>query len=152
MKKIIAAVAATLLLAGCGPLSLSQPEPTPTPTPTPTPETFNAQVFITFDPGSGVEPGYAQACRVDSSSGYNDLMPGSRVIITDNAGTTVAISEVGSTIVADTYNGWATSCRAMIIFPEVPVDVPSYRLVVGQRPPYDTTRAELEEGLQLSIG
>lgn len=108
----------------------------------PIPETHTVNVRISF----GADWSDVDGGRCWPYGPHDDMSVGARWVLADNAGATVAIAEV-----ADPATYVDGECTATAWFWEVP-DAPSYRLIVGNRPPYHMTADELHDSPHLRIG
>lgn len=104
---------------------------------------------ISGTPGDDLHPvlGVPGAC--EGIGGYDDLVPGAQVILTDSASHTLALGSVGWA--TDSKPG-ATSCTLPFEVDKVPAGKRFYGVQIGHRGAVQYTEAQLKDGPALTIG
>lgn len=138
-------------LTACG--GTDQPEPA-TASPTPRPLVVTGSVSLSL-PDFVWNDKPTAVCAGDG--GYDDLKQGARVVVTDNAGATVAIGSIDKTepvveLDDDADGGYrATSCVLKFTVPEVPAGRGFYGVEVTHRGRVQFSERDLLSPLALTL-
>lgn len=137
-----------LMLCGCGGAE-PQAHPSPSPSPSPALQAFAISGAITL--GSTDYDSEADGSCV-GTGGYDDLQPGGQVVVTDPAGTTVAVGQITDGQVEEDDNG-IHSCRLTFQVTDVPAGKKFYGVEVTNRGRLQYSEDEVQRThLELSIG
>lgn len=161
MKSLTAALAATLLLTGCGAVL---PSGKASPSSSPTPSTFNIVGTLTVTAGEGSEGTEGGDCVTDG--GFSDISSGTDVTVTNESGKIVALGKLdaghtSAVQVLPTFNPdtvkieqvpQATKCVFGFSVARVPEGENFYSIEMGRRSALRYTRSDLASPLSLTLG
>jgi hypothetical protein len=154
-KRLTAALAATIVLAGC---AGNQPKPAETPT------EFKITGTVTVDAGDASDGTMGGDCLTEG--GYSDIATGAQVTVKDETGKVIALGslEAGRTSDVQTLPKFnpetaiiedvpqATKCVFGFTVPSVPEGESFYSIEVAHRGELRYDRSNLATSLALSLG
>ena len=146
-RVLLAAAALVLALAGCGASAPAATAPLTKATKKPLPLLVRGTFSLSL-PGFVWNPGVCTG-----TGGYDDIDADTTVVVTDNAGTTVAIGKLGAgQPVRDPDDpSRAQTCMYTFDIPNVPSGRHFYGIEVGHRGRVQFTEAQLGERVQLEL-
>lgn len=152
---MVGALAASVLLTltgceGAKPKPVVQPKPAASSSPT----VFQINGSITLDLPDFVWDDDSSTCV--GTGGYDDIHVGAQTVVTDAAGTTIAVGSIVDDIpqVGDLIDGTAraTSCVFRFRVQDVPADKGFYGVEVSHRGRLQYPEAEASKELTLTLG
>lgn len=116
------------------------------------PQPFTVNGFMTLRLGQFIWDKDPDVCS--GWKGYDDIRGGTQVVVTDPAGTTIAIGALGAGVPRrDPDNtSRATECRLPFKVTGVPGGHQFYRLEVGHRGKLEYARDKIDKPLELTLG
>ena len=117
-----------------------------------TPAPFTVNGFMTLRLGQFIWDKDPDVCS--GWRGYDDIRAGTQVVVTDPAGTTIAVGALGTGVPRRDPNDTsrATECRFPFQVTGVPGGHQFYGLQVGRRGKLDYTRDKIDKPLELTLG
>jgi hypothetical protein len=109
---------------------------------------FNAHGTLTLTDALGVENLDDVNCT--GMGGYSDITLGAQVVITDQSGTTIAVTDLGGGQMIG--SGMSRQCAFDFSAGSVPAGKSFYGVTIGHRGTIQYSQAELESGVELSLG
>lgn len=148
-----AAAAAVLLAGGAAVYVLSDEESAATSSPKPT-STAAARTVVgtlTLNDSDGFT--FASDSGCNGTGGYDEIRAGAQVVITDGAGTTVALGQLGSGQMDGTFNSsTAEMCKFNFAVPAVPTGKGFYGVEIAHRGRVQYPEQQLFGALALTLG
>lgn len=133
MKPVLIVVASVLLLAGCS----SAPVP------------IDVAGNLTLSSSAAFKLDGDLGCM--ASSGYDDIVTGGQVVVSDGGGKTLGLGALAAGIVKTT-DALNWSCVFSFTVPKVPAGGAFYKVAVGHRGAIQFTETDLKSGVALTLG
>jgi hypothetical protein len=144
-RPTLAIAAALLTLTACG-----RPAPAPAAASSP-PAAFTITGAVNLDVGNFTWDSDTMSCA--GKDGYDDLAPGAQTIVTDPAGTTIAVGQITTgKAQMDDDDGQAASCALSFVVNDVPAGKGFYGIEVSHRGRLQYSELQAHGILQLSVG
>jgi hypothetical protein len=158
VKRLTTALAATVLLTGCGVSQLASKAAS-----SPTPTSFTIKGTMTVKSGEGSDPNMGKSCITDG--GYADISTGTQVTVKNGTGKVLALGSLGPGSTSDwltlpTFDPetgsiesrpQATKCRFAFSVPNVPEGEDFYAVEVSHRGEVRYSRSDLNTSVTLRL-